>query len=95
LAPHLSVIEEHVKRFDESIFMVYKQEMWTKLIMYRVDTHQCPDSEEECESLKMDLKTFNNGFGLAGTPQYLTHPDKRVGKAQLAVIITMKDDAQS
>jgi hypothetical protein len=29
LAPHLSIIEEQVKMFNESIFMIGKQETWT------------------------------------------------------------------
>jgi hypothetical protein len=76
LAPHLSVIEEQVKKFDQSISMVGKQEMWTKLIVHRVDTHQFPDSEDGMRSLQMELQTFNEGLGLVRTPRYLTHPDK-------------------
>jgi hypothetical protein len=74
--PHLSVIEEQVKRFDESISMVGKEKMWTKLIVYRVDTHQFPDSEEGMKCLQTELGTFNEGLGLASTPGYMTHPDK-------------------
>jgi hypothetical protein len=95
LAPHLSVIEEQVKKFDESISMVGKQETWTKLIVHGVDTHQFPDSEEGMKSLQTELETFNEGLGLASTPRYLTHPDKRVGKAHSSVVIAMKDKAHS
>jgi hypothetical protein len=93
LAPHLSVMEEQVKKFDESISMVGKQETWTKLIVHWVDRHQFPGSEEGMKSLQTELETFNEGLGLASTPRYLTHPDKRVGIAHSSVVIAMKDKA--
>jgi hypothetical protein len=95
LAPHLSVIEEQVKKFDESISMLGKEERWTKLIVHGVDTHQPPDSEEGMKSLQMELETFNEGLGLPSTPRYLTHPDKWVGKAHSSVVIAMKDKVHS
>jgi hypothetical protein len=55
-------------KFDESISIFGKQETWTKLIVHGVDTHQFPDSEEGMKSLQRELKTFNEGLGLASTP---------------------------
>jgi hypothetical protein len=95
LAPHLSLIEEQVKKFDESISVVSKQETWTKPIVQGVDTHQFPDGEEGMKSLEMELETFNEGLALASTARYLTHPDKRGGKAHSSVVIAIKDKPQS
>jgi hypothetical protein len=75
--------------------MVGKQERWTKLIVDGVDTHQFPESEEGMKSLQTEPETFNEGLGLASTPRYLTHPDKRVEKAYSSLVITMKDKAHS
>jgi hypothetical protein len=42
--------------------MISKQEMWTKLIMHGVNTHQLPDSEEEMKGLQRELETSHKGF---------------------------------
>jgi hypothetical protein len=76
LAPHLSVIEEQVKKFDKLISMVGKQETWTKLIVHGVDNHQFLDSADGMNSLQTEPETFNEGPGLASTARYLTHPNK-------------------
>jgi hypothetical protein len=67
-APHLTVIVEQVKKFDESISMVGKEETWTKLIVHGVDRHQFPESEEGMKGLLTELENFNEGLELASTP---------------------------
>src|SRR5205807_4830182 len=76
LSPYIGTIKEEVKKFDQEVAAVGKQETWTKVIVHKVDIEKFADTEVGMKSLKSELETFNEGLALASTPRYLTRPEK-------------------
>ncbi len=95
LSKYQTTIEEQVKKFDQEISSVSKQETWTKLIVHGVDLTQFPDTTVGMADLKLELETFNDGLKLAANPRYLTRPDKRINKEHSSCVIALKDKEKS
>jgi hypothetical protein len=95
LSKYQTTIEEQVKKFDQEITSVSKQETWTKLIVHGVDLNQFPDTDIGMADLKLELETFNDGLRLAANPRYLTRPDKRINKEHSSCVIALKDKEKS
>jgi hypothetical protein len=95
LSKYQTTIEEQVKKFDQEITTVSKQETWTKLIVHGVDLTQFPDTDTGMADLKLELETYNDGLRLAANPRYLTRPDKRINKEHSSCVIALKDKEKS
>src|ERR1700704_3628386 len=95
LSKYQTTIEEQVKKFDQEVTSVSKQETWTKLIVHGVDLTQFPDTEVGMADLKLELETFNDGLKLAANSRYLTRPDKRINKEHSSCVIALKDKEKS
>jgi hypothetical protein len=95
LSKYQTTIEEQVKKFDQQITTVSKQETWTKLIVHGVDLTQFPDTDTGMADLKLELETYNDGLRLATNPRYLTRPDKRINKEHSSCVIALKDKEKS
>jgi hypothetical protein len=95
LGKYQTTIEEQVKKFDQEITSVSKQETWTKLIVHGVDLTQFPDTDVGMADLKLELETFNDGLKLAANPRYLTRPDKRINKEHSSCVIALKEKEKS
>jgi uncharacterized protein YejL (UPF0352 family) len=62
-------------------------EKWHKLAIHRVPTELYPDTEEGMRALQADIEQQNYVVQLTQLPRYMSHPDKRAGKAASRIII--------
>jgi hypothetical protein len=90
LTPFQAMIESQVKRFDQEVTDITKQESWTKMIIHGIDTQFFPDTDEGMQNLRTEIETYNEDLKLTNNPRYLTHPDRRVGKAHSSCVIAVK-----
>jgi hypothetical protein len=68
---------------------------WHTLAVHGVPTELYPDTEEGMRALQADIKQQNYAIQLAQLPRYMSHPDKRAGKAASSIIIAVRTRAEA
>jgi hypothetical protein len=64
-------------------------EKWHKLAIHGVPTELYPDTKEGMWTLQTDIEQQNYAVQLTQLPRYISHPDKRAGKAASSIIIAV------
>jgi hypothetical protein len=91
---HKDVVEEAIKKADPAAKRIQSGEHWTKIIVHSVDTTYFPDTPTGMEKLKAELETYNSIGELACRPRYLSRPERRQGKANTSVVISLENRHQ-
>ena len=90
-------------------FLLEKRAIWDSIINYqsiqidepwfKVIIHGIPISEFSYNTAMTDLvseiKEFNEGFEIIGTPYWLTHQDKRISQIAGSVVIAFKTETEA
>ncbi|KAI5785496.1 hypothetical protein FPQ18DRAFT_394676 [Pyronema domesticum] len=95
ITAHLPLIHEAALSIHSTLQAPRVNEKWHKVAVHGVPTDAFPDSPEGMELLQCEIER-NHPVKLAQPPRYISHPDKRVGKAASSVMIALKtaEDAQ-
>jgi hypothetical protein len=70
-------------------------EKWHKLAIHGVPTELYPDTKEGMRALQADIEQQNYVVQLTQLPRYMSHPDKRAGKAASSIIIAIRTDSEA
>jgi hypothetical protein len=68
---------------------------WHKLAIHGVPTELYPDTEEGIRMLQADIEQQNYMIQLTQLPRYMSHPDKRAGKAASSIIIAVRTHTEA
>jgi hypothetical protein len=95
LLHHADTISAAISSVNPSLQPPRPVEKWHKLAIHRVPTELYPDTEEGMQALQADIEQQNYVVQLTQLPRYMSHPDKRAGKAASSIIIAGRTHAEA
>jgi hypothetical protein len=85
-------IEAAIKTKDREVNQNRSSDSWAKVLIHGIDYSIFTDNENGMTDLKNEIEKYNPKTNLMITPRYMTHPDKRIGKAHSSVVIGVQSD---
>jgi hypothetical protein len=89
ITAYLPIIKEAAMRVHPTLQPPRVNEKWHKLAVHGISLDYFPNNEEGMTKLQRQIET-DHSVSLAQLPRYLTHPDKREGKAASSVMIALR-----
>lgn len=92
---HHDAIMFAIRKLDDSASTIKTQETWAKVMVHSVNLTRYPDSHTGLSLLAEEITEHNPGTEIAAAPRYMTHPDKRQGKASSTVILAVRSETDA